>query len=102
MNNIHLHCNHCEYITINSNIIGQHKNTKIDELYRCHSCVFSTGCLQKLENHQRFCTAIKCDICSYTTNNKYDLIQHIPLHINDKCYNCNHCGYLCIRKGQVK
>jgi len=100
-NKTHLHCNHCDYFSVKSNLIVQHTNTKIDELYSCHSCVFSTKCLKKLKNHQRFCTTKMCPICSYITNN-YDLNQHIQLHSNNKCYNCNHCGYLCIRKSQLQ
>jgi len=96
----HLHCNHCEYFTVKSNLISQNLDTKKNESYRCHRCVFSTECLKKLRYHQRDCKIKMCHICSYAANN-YELRQHMKLHSNDKSYKCNHCGYLSSRKDRL-
>jgi len=96
----HLHCNHCEYFTLKSNLIRQNLNTKKNNSYRCHSCIYSTECLRKMKYHQRDCKLKTCHICSYTATN-YELSQHIKLHNNDKSYKCNHCGYLCPRKSRL-
>ncbi|KAK5638263.1 hypothetical protein RI129_012558 [Pyrocoelia pectoralis] len=73
-------------------------DTKLENLFKCSDCNYSTTKLVHLKMHMRKHSAdvpFKCKLCDYTTAKKGNFVVHLRNHTGEKPYKCALCGFTC-------
>ena len=75
------------------------------DIFNCHFCSFVTNARINLINHLKTHTDLKvfnCQFCTYTTTVKTNLVNHIRSHTGEKPFKCPFCDVRAAQKGNIK
>ena len=97
-------CSHCSFSTSDFSTFKLHQTSahnevekkKIDSIFKCPNCSYCTNRRDALKNHINSHTRqnlYSCPDCQYVTVRKDHLTTHLKSHTGEKPYPCPYCKY---------
>uniref|UniRef100_A0A1E1WNY7 C2H2-type domain-containing protein n=1 Tax=Pectinophora gossypiella TaxID=13191 RepID=A0A1E1WNY7_PECGO len=97
-------CDQCDYTTAHKPLLKIHIYSHSDTDFSCQHCNYKSKWPMSIKRHISIVHEgrtlrkpkpgnFSCDLCSYTTNYKWNLSSHKRKHKLEKQYKCRHCHY---------